>query len=443
MILLLALCSSGQAERLPLKNYSIADGLASDSVLRIKRDSHGFLWFCTVDGLSRFDGYRFTNYTTAHGLPDRVVVDLLETRGGAYWVATNRGLVLFNPAGTPAPADATPQPAEPMFRVLYPDWAGPGIVISRLLEDRHATLWVGTNVGVLRLEQQGTHVQFHLEEMGMPNTNIDERDINCLLEDRHGSLWVGTGGSGVYRRWPDGRVERYTARQGIPGGGAVAMLEDREGRLWMADNDGLWRMNPDAGPDHKAVTRIYKPQQNDGLVFSKDLLQTSDGRLWIASDSGLAEFFPEADDVRFQSWTMKNGLQHDKAMALAEDSEGNLWVGTGGGGGHRLARNGFTLFGEEDGIQFGKVSAMFADQQGTLWLVNNANRYLHRLDGRAWTTIRPYRPAAMKHLGWGSHQITFQSRTGEWWIASGEGIYRFPAVARGRFSPYETAGGLH
>lgn len=425
-----------QAERLPIKNYSIADGLASDDILRIRRDSHGFLWFCTVDGLSRFDGYRFTNYTMAQGLPDRVVFDLLETRNGVYWVATNRGLCLFNPYGTPAPANAEPGPAEPMFRVMYPDWAGPGIVVNRLLEDRRGTLWVGTNIGLFQLEQQGGQVIFHLEEMGMPATNVDDRYINCLLEDSHGSLWTGTAGSGVYRRRLDGRVERFTAQQGIPGGGAVAILEDREGRLWMADNNGLWLMRTDARPDQKVVAHIFKPQRPGVLEFFKDLLQTTDGRLWAVTDSGLFEFFPGTDNVRFQHWTTKNGLQHDKCLALAEDGEGNLWIGTGGGGAHRLARDGFTLFGEADGIQFGKVAAIFADQKGALWLVNDANRYLHRLVGRAWKTVHYYRPKKMKLLGWGSHQIAFQSRTGEWWFASGEGVYRFPNVAQVEYLAY-------
>src|SRR4029077_15023802 len=51
-----------EAERLPIKTYTTADGLPHNSVIRIVRDSHGFLWFCTLRGLSRFDGYTFTNY---------------------------------------------------------------------------------------------------------------------------------------------------------------------------------------------------------------------------------------------------------------------------------------------------------------------------------------------------------------------------------------------
>src|SRR5436853_4054211 len=72
------------AERLPIKTYTIADGLARDYVSRIVRDSKGFLWFCTNEGLSRFDGYRFINYGIDQGLPSRLVNDLIETRDGVY-----------------------------------------------------------------------------------------------------------------------------------------------------------------------------------------------------------------------------------------------------------------------------------------------------------------------------------------------------------------------
>jgi len=90
-----------RAERLPLRIYTVADGLAHNEINKIVRDSRGFLWFCTANGLSRFDGYAFTNFGTDQGLPHPNVTDLLETRTGEYWVGTSGGLVRFNPAGTP------------------------------------------------------------------------------------------------------------------------------------------------------------------------------------------------------------------------------------------------------------------------------------------------------------------------------------------------------
>jgi ligand-binding sensor domain-containing protein len=101
--LLLVPAASIRAEHLPIKTYTIADGLAHDLINRIRRDSHGYLWFCTREGLSRFDGYTFTNYAKGQGLPGRDVNDLLETRDGVYGVATDVGVYRFNPMARPAP----------------------------------------------------------------------------------------------------------------------------------------------------------------------------------------------------------------------------------------------------------------------------------------------------------------------------------------------------
>ncbi len=88
----LLLSSISKAERLPIKTYTVADGLLRDNVLKIKQDSRGFMWFCTQEGISRSDGYAFTNFTVNDGLPDRHVNDFLETGDGTIWIATDGGL---------------------------------------------------------------------------------------------------------------------------------------------------------------------------------------------------------------------------------------------------------------------------------------------------------------------------------------------------------------
>src|SRR4051794_27390119 len=73
---LLALSLVIHAERLPVRTYTIADGLLRDTTGHMFQDSHGFMWFCTADGVSRFDGYGFINFTTDDGLPERHVNDV-------------------------------------------------------------------------------------------------------------------------------------------------------------------------------------------------------------------------------------------------------------------------------------------------------------------------------------------------------------------------------
>ena len=90
--------SLAHAERLPLKSYTTADGLAHDTVQRIVRDSRGFLWFCTEGGLSRFDGTAFMSFGVDQGFPLAPVYDLLETRNGEYLGRHWRGSGAFRPA---------------------------------------------------------------------------------------------------------------------------------------------------------------------------------------------------------------------------------------------------------------------------------------------------------------------------------------------------------
>jgi ligand-binding sensor domain-containing protein len=66
---LLLLVSPLSSRELPIRTYTVGDGLGDDRVKRLKVDSHGLLWMCTSAGLSRFDGARFQNFGPAEGLP--------------------------------------------------------------------------------------------------------------------------------------------------------------------------------------------------------------------------------------------------------------------------------------------------------------------------------------------------------------------------------------
>src|ERR1043165_5431893 len=83
-ILFISFCSF--AEHLPVKIYTSADGLGSSFVDYLIRDSRGFMWFCTRDGLSRFDGSRFVTYQIGAKNSPPGIESIFETRNGMYWI---------------------------------------------------------------------------------------------------------------------------------------------------------------------------------------------------------------------------------------------------------------------------------------------------------------------------------------------------------------------
>src|ERR1017187_540871 len=104
LILAIASAHSLRAQQPSIRIFNTQDGLVRNWVTRIHRDSRGYLWFCTVEGISLFDGYRFTNFSPRDGLPSRLVPDMLETQRGDYWFATDAGLARFHKDHGIAPA---------------------------------------------------------------------------------------------------------------------------------------------------------------------------------------------------------------------------------------------------------------------------------------------------------------------------------------------------
>src|SRR5205085_8757806 len=80
------------SQKLNFKIYSVNDGLASNSILRIYQDHNGFMWLLSWDGISKYDGYQFKNFTEQQGLSSNMANDIYET-GKQFWLAENNGTV--------------------------------------------------------------------------------------------------------------------------------------------------------------------------------------------------------------------------------------------------------------------------------------------------------------------------------------------------------------
>ncbi len=184
------------AEQLPIKIFTTTDGLAQNTINRIVRDSRGFLWFCTGDGLSRYDGHSFVTLGVAHGLPHRRVYDLLETRSGEYWIATGGGLCLFNPKGEPT---AYPTAFLPRFTVFQPGIEERSKAVTRLWQGRAGTVWCGTQRGLFRVDVADKQVRLMPIDVGMPLQFPEVGWIYDLHTDSFGRLWIASSDGGLAR----------------------------------------------------------------------------------------------------------------------------------------------------------------------------------------------------------------------------------------------------
>lgn len=415
---LILLTGSTYAERLPVRSYTSADGLADNHVNRIRQDSRGFIWIATDEGLSRFDGYEFINYTTAHGLPHRWVNDIIETRHGNYWVATDGGVCRLDPTKTPSSNSA--------FTCYNPGPSKDARRVNALAEDASGAVWCATYDGIYRMEIAQGQVTFSHAKIEVPAV-YEGSLMNNLLFDRKGTLWVASR-SGLYHRLSNGGWERYSRDHGLPDLFIETLLEDRAGRLWIgARSVGACLLVPEPDTTRRVVERCHSTQ--DGLPANdvRSLLQTQDSHLWIATVSGLSELQPSGHIV---TYTTTNGLSDSTIYKLTEDRTGNLWIGTKNAGVMRLDRHGFVTYGESDGFRSGDYVASIFEVSGRLCVVSGTvnHRLIQCFDGRKFAAVDLPIPSQLFLTG--RSQGALLGQDGSWWVPTGNGLFRFPPVRR-------------
>lgn len=406
-------CSLLNATRLPIRTYTTADGLARDHVLCILQDSRGFIWFCTAEGLSRFDGYQFTTYRTEQGLASNVINDFLETRDHRYWVATSDALCRFDPAAS-----------GPRFQCLPAQGTSGVPPPEALYQDHNGNVWCASIDAVLVATPADSH--FHRVDLGAP----PDTQFTALAVDRRGVLWAGSS-RGLFRRDPAGAVQHFTERSGLPNGYIMALLEDRGGQLWVGTRAGLARYCSPPEKSNVPPDRVYSKYDGLPAVRIESLFESPNGAVWVGTNLGLAQYTHEYEKGReFQSYTLSQGLSAKAVGAISEDRDGNLWIGTFGSGAMKVARGGFITYVEADGVP--QLGALVESPQGELWGTTREENGMRLVgfDGRGFFAVQPSWPPGMNYFGWGRGQVALRDGKGRWWIATGQGLCRF-ATTRG------------
>ncbi len=401
------LCLKG--ELLPIRSYTTADGLAADHIDCIVPDSRGFIWFCTPEGLTRFDGYRMVSFGTREGLPGRAVETFLETRAGAYFVGTNRGLSLFRSRANGDRFITYRQGAGRFDKPIY-----------ALLESPSGRIWCGASGELFEVLSASN---FRPQPLPMLDRSAIITDIK---EDAGGKLWVATN-DGIYVLGKDGATQRIAKKDGLPNDWVNALLLDRAGRLWAGTRGGLAVMSAEGAAGKHGVQRVYK---SDGLAELNvmALAEGPDGAIWMGTLAGIS-VLPSSGDPVFRNLTRVHGLSDRAIVALAADKAGNMWAGTEGAGAMRIGCAGFVTFHEQDGLPNDRMFSVFGDRSGTLLAVTQSappsRRSLNVFDpvDLSFHTVTP--KVFADKASWGQHQILLQARTGEWWAATNIGLCRF------------------
>jgi ligand-binding sensor domain-containing protein/signal transduction histidine kinase len=399
----LALDPSRQPSQYVLDNWQTTDGLPQSSVRTIARTTDGYLWVGTDEGLGRFDGVRFTIFDSNNepGLANNFISALYVDHTARLWVGTSAGIAVLENGHFTAVTKAA------QLEHAY---------IRSIVEGKDGRFWVGTENGLFEIG--GNRALSFNSSSGLPDNRI-----RTLHEDRKGVLWAGTV-KGLARLDGD-HFRTVPLALGVAGAAVTAILEDDDGTLWVGtDNGGLYR-----GTGDRFDTVVHaSPAGPQRLGSVRALLRDHDGNLWICTAKGLVRW------RHGELSALTSGLFADSdLLAILEDNEGSLWVGSFRVGLLRLRDGKFTPAGEPEGLKGDMTWTIAARKSGGLWVGSNlglssyvGGRFQHIAGPPGHENVQVYSVVEDRH-------------SALWVGTSGAGVYR---LNQGRMKLFNRQTGL-
>ena len=429
---------AASAQRYSFRYYGPDEGLRNLTVKCLLQDREGFLWIGTLSGLFRYDGRRFTGYTTADGLPGPHILALAQTSDGVLWVATRDGLArrvgrAFQTVPMPQPIECVdgelltsdaqgrlwlgtsrgllrgdPQPGRPerRFRFLPPPAGLPSVAVRGVYVDPAGVVWYGCGHRLCRLQGDRTVVLGRLD--GLPPDQWD-----AMLTARDGSLWIRSLEHLMQR--PRGARRFIDRGAGLPNARVSGSLYlDSHGMLWVCTSQGLACLR------HGHWNLVGPRQGLLGAVVTR-LLEDREGSFWIGHQGlGVARWLGRTD---WQHWTAAEGLAADTVWDVRRDASGTLWVGTDLGLSTRNPSTGqWRTWRSPDGLSGQPVRAVALGGDGTVW-AGTYQGHLFRLNPR--TSVGQVIPPA-SGLPKSSILDVLVDRLGRVWVATRNGLYMAP-----------------
>ena len=415
--------------------FGIQEGIKGSAVTALCEDAQGALWIGSSDGgLLCWENNRLTTFMVKARLAANSVTALAEDHDHRIWVGSESGLRLWqNGRGVPLNTENSFEGLRVNALLKDPQgdmWIavkGAGVFqfannrfnrlngdsVESLLKDAHCLLlddagrlWVGAGEDFLLCRERDS--RWH--RYRIPRDQARSR-ITSLARGADGSVWAGSSSGGLLQ-FKDGKSLVIPSGSGMAGSLVNSLVTDRDGRLWVATEAGINRMRPkplftlgqaeglgfgtvqglaEVSP---GIVWVGKPSDGlyrwDGKSFNRlsaaglsppdsqitSALVTKDGFCWVATTNSLLLY---KDPLAAIDEVTPVKLSKPNIISMAEDSKGNLWVGTREGNVLQLHENTWSTL--TNFSQPNPVTSLVPEASGAMWLGTEGSG-LFKMDSR-------------------------------------------------------------
>ena len=346
------------------KQLTDSDGLSQSTILETIQDKDGYLWFGTINGLNRYDGYEFRVYSNdpadSFSISDNFISSLLEDKDGYIWVGTVNGY--FNRFDRKTEKftryyindyfEIVEQPNPVYYDFPLAFSRNQTNSITAIKEDTAGYLWISTwNNGIIRFDKKN-ETAVHIYNDPKSTGSLSCNRITDIILDKQGEIWIATFGDGI------DRISRTTSS-----------LESQ------FNSGTLFFIN-------------YSNQKNNLFSLNDNyvitLFEDRNGNLWIGTYNGGVNLLDAENKLlspnkaKFRQYTSNKNcsdcLSENTIMAIAQDFDNYLWIGTFGSGLDRLdiTSGTFTHFNSNpansNSLPDNEILSLFVDRSGIVWV---------------------------------------------------------------------------
>lgn len=355
-----------------LDNYT---GLSHNQVNAILKDQDGFLWFGTISGLNRYDGYSCRvfrkNYNDSSSLLDNSVELLYELPDGKIWVSTGGGTCIYN---------SHTEKFDPDYYGYLHSLGLPSGAVTNIIKGNNGRYW-------FLYENRDVYLYSSIDKKAKPfrqNLNIKNLErITSIRETNDDKLWM------VYQ---NGFLQQYdlklnkiifnsaTLQNLNKGDYAYNLFIDSDGDIWLwALNSGGFLFQPKFNSVRQFNENSFPSKLNNNLVTQ--VVQDNNGMVWVATDHGGVNLINKKDNFS-TSYLLNDpknprSLSQNSIRAMYKDDNGIIWLGTYKQGVNYLNSNIvlFPLYRHQElnaaSLPYDDINRFVEDKSGNLWIGTN------------------------------------------------------------------------